>query len=76
MAGVTDRPFRQLCRKLSAGMVVSEMVAPDSRLWRINRSVKRTDHAGEGEPKSVQIVGADPAMMAEAARYNQNEARG
>ena len=70
MAGVTDRPFRQLCKRLGAGMAVSEMVASDSRLWATEKSLRRGDHAGEVEPVVVQIAGAAPEMMAEAARYN------
>jgi tRNA-dihydrouridine synthase B len=70
MAGVTDRPFRKLCKRLGAGMAVSEMVASDPRLWRTTKSRRRTDHAGEVDPISVQIAGADPQMMAQAARYN------
>ena len=70
MAGVTDRPFRQLCKRLGAGMAVSEMVASDSRLWTTEKSIRRGDHAGEVEPIVVQIAGAAPEMMAEAARHN------
>lgn len=70
MAGVTDRPFRQLCKRLGAGMAVSEMVASDSRLWATEKSLRRGDHAGEVAPIVVQIAGAAPEMMAEAARYN------
>ena len=70
MAGVTDRPFRQLCKLLGAGMAVSEMVASDPRLWSSTKSQRRTNHEGEAEPRSVQIAGAEPAMMAETARYN------
>ena len=70
MAGVTDRPFRQLCKRLGAGLAVSEMVASNPRLWNTTKSVRRTDHRGEVEPIVVQIAGADPAMMANAARYN------
>jgi tRNA-dihydrouridine synthase B len=70
MAGVTDRPFRQLCRQLGAGMAVSEMVSSNSLLWGSEKTRRRANHDGENEPKSVQIAGADPAMMAEAARYN------
>jgi tRNA-dihydrouridine synthase B len=70
MAGVTDRPFRQLCRRLGAGMAVSEMVSSNSLLWGSEKTLRRADHAGEPEPRSVQIVGADPHMMAEAARVN------
>lgn len=70
MAGVTDRPFRQLCHKLGAGMTVSEMVTSDKRLWHTRKSQLRLDHGGEIEPRSVQIAGADPLMMAEAAKIN------
>lgn len=70
MAGVTDRPFRQLCRKLGAGMAVSEMVSSNSLLWGSEKTRRRADHSGEEEPRSVQIMGADPQMMAEAAKYN------
>jgi tRNA-dihydrouridine synthase B len=70
MAGVTDRPFRQLCRKLGAGMAVSEMVSSNSLLWGSKKTLRRADHGGENEPRSVQIVGADPEMMAQAAQYN------
>jgi tRNA-dihydrouridine synthase B len=68
MAGVTDRPFRQLCRQWGAGHVVSEMVASDVRLWRSRKSATRLDYAGEPEPRTVQIVGNDANQMAEAAR--------
>ncbi len=70
MAGVTDRPFRLLCRRLGAGLAVSEMVSSNSLLWGSEKTRRRADHQGEPEPRSVQIAGADPAMMAEAARYN------
>ncbi|MBV0933510.1 tRNA dihydrouridine synthase DusB [Marinobacterium weihaiense] len=70
MAGVTDRPFRQLCRRMGAGLVVSEMVTSDSRLWHTRKSSFRLDHTGEAEPRSIQIAGGDPEMMAEAARLN------
>ncbi|MEE4659868.1 MAG: tRNA dihydrouridine synthase DusB [Halieaceae bacterium] len=70
MAGVTDLPFRQLCRRLGAGLVVSEMITSDTRLWNSRKSRQRLPHVGESEPRSVQIAGADPAMMAEAARRN------
>ncbi len=70
MAGVTDRPFRQLCRELGAGMAVSEMVSSNP----LNRGTRKTrwrlDHSGESEPRVVQIAGADPATMAQAARHN------
>jgi len=70
MAGVTDRPFRQLCKKLGAGMAISEMVASNERLRETAQSRRRRDHSGESEPRSVQIVGADPAQMADAARFD------
>ncbi|HEY9148099.1 MAG TPA: tRNA dihydrouridine synthase DusB, partial [Gammaproteobacteria bacterium] len=70
MAGVTDRPFRQLCKEMGAGMAVSEMVSSNSLLWGSEKTRRRADHDGETEPRSVQIMGADPQMMAEAARYN------
>jgi len=70
MAGVTDRPFRQLCRKLGAGLVVSEMVTSDTRLWNTRKSSYRLNHTGDAEPRSVQIAGGEPQMMAEAARMN------
>ena len=70
MAGVTDRPFRQLCKRLGAGYAVSEMVASNPALRDTRKSRLRVDHAGEVAPIAVQIAGADPAMMADAARYN------
>ena len=70
MAGVTDRPFRQLCKQLGAGLAVSEMVSSNSLLWGSAKTLRRANHEGEVEPKSVQIAGADPRMMAEAARHN------
>lgn len=70
MAGVTDQPFRQLCRRLGAGMVVSEMVTSDVRLWNTRKSSLRMIHSGDPEPRSVQIAGGDPQMLAEAARAN------
>ena len=70
MAGVTDRPFRQLCKNMGAGMAVSEMVSSNSLLWGSEKTRRRANHEGEVDPISVQIAGADPAMMAEAARYN------
>jgi tRNA-dihydrouridine synthase B len=73
MAGVTDRPFRQLCKKLGAGMAVSEMVASNSLLWGSEKTIRRGNHEGEVEPKVIQIAGADPAMLAEAAQYNVNK---
>ncbi len=70
MAGVTDRPFRQLCKRLGAGLAVSEMVTSNSLLYGSAKTRRRADHAGEVAPVSVQIAGADPQMMAQAARYN------
>ena len=69
MAGVTDRPFRQLCKLMGAGMAVSEMVASNSLLWGSEKTIRRGNHQGE-VPKVIQIAGADPGMLAEAARYN------
>ena len=73
MAGVTDRPFRQLCKSMGAGMAVSEMVSSNSLLWGSEKTRRRANHEGEVDPISVQIAGADPAMMADAARYNVAE---
>src|ERR1700743_1860662 len=73
MAGVTDKPFRQLCKKLGAGVAVSEMTTSDPRLWTTRKSLKRMDHAGEPDPVSVQIAGYDPGMLADAARYNADQ---
>ena len=73
MAGVTDRPFRALCRRLGAGMAVSEMVSCNSLLWGSEKTRRRADHTGEDEPRSVQILGTDPAMMAQAARTNVDQ---
>ena len=70
MAGVTDRPFRQLCRQLGAGLVVSEMVTSDVKLWNTRKSSSRLNHDGEAEPISVQIAGGDPEMMAQAAKMS------
>ncbi len=70
MAGVTDRPFRQLVKRLGAGYAVSEMVASNTALYASEKSKRRMDHQGEAEPISVQIAGAEPAMMAEAAQVN------
>ena len=70
MAGVTDRPFRQLCKQLGAGYAVSEMAASNPRLWATEKSSRRTDHAGEMEPKAVQIAGADPQDLADCAKFN------
>ena len=73
MAGVTDRPFRQLCKALGAGMAVSEMTTARAELRDSLKSRRRRDHDGEVEPRIVQIAGAEPAMMAEAARFNVAE---
>jgi tRNA-dihydrouridine synthase B len=70
MAGVTDKPFRQLCKRLGAGLATSEMTTSDPRLWTTRKSLQRTDHAGEPDPVSVQIAGYDPGMLAAAARHN------
>ncbi|NUO72020.1 MAG: tRNA dihydrouridine synthase DusB [Frateuria sp.] len=70
MAGVTDKPFRLLCKRLGAGLAVSEMTTADPKLWHTRKSLHRMDHAGEPEPVSVQIAGYDPGMLAEAARFN------
>lgn len=70
MAGVTDRPFRQLCKRLGAGLAVSEMVTSNSLLYGSAKTLRRANHTGEVEPISVQIAGADPAMMAQAAKHN------
>jgi tRNA-dihydrouridine synthase B len=73
MAGVTDRPFRQLCKTMGAGMAVSEMVASNSLLWGSEKTRRRANHDGEVDPISVQIAGADPKMLADAAKYNVDE---
>ena len=70
MAGVTDLPFRQLCRKMGAGLVVSEMVAADPKTWSTRKSKLRVQFGDEPAPRSVQIAGYDPQMMADAARFN------
>jgi len=70
MAGVTDRPFRMLCKRMGAGMAVSEMVASNSLLYGSEKTKRRANHEGEVDPISVQIVGADPKMLGQAARYN------
>lgn len=70
MAGVTDRPFRQLCKKMGAGLAVSEMVTSNSLLYGSEKTRRRANHEGEVNPISVQIAGADPKMMAEAAKHN------
>ncbi len=70
MAGVTDRPFRMLCRSFGAGLAASEMLSSDARLWDTPKSRHRRDHVGESGPRAVQIAGFDPQMMADAARRN------
>lgn len=70
MAGVTDRPFRVLCRNFGAGLAASEMISADMRLWSTSKSRHRMDHAGEPEPRVVQLAGADARALAEAARAN------
>ena len=70
MAGVTDRPFRNLCRRLGAGLAVSEMVTSDASLYTTRKTLRRLDHTGELGPVSVQILGTDPERMAEAAKVN------
>ncbi len=70
MAGVTDRPFRKLCRRFGAGYAVSEMAASNPRLWATEKTTRRLNHDGESAPIAVQLAGADPTMLAEAARYN------
>lgn len=70
MAGVTDRPFRTLCRRLGAGLAVSEMVTSDASLYGTRKTLRRLDHVGEQGPVSVQILGTDPQRMAEAAKFN------
>jgi tRNA-dihydrouridine synthase B len=70
MAGVTDRPFRQLCKELGAGYAVSEMAAANPRVWASEKSSRRTDHTGEMEPKAVQIAGSDPQELADCAKFN------
>jgi len=70
MAGVTDRPFRILCRQLGAGLAAAEMLTADTRLWNTPKSRRRMDHEGEPEPRVVQLAGSEPDALAEAARQN------
>jgi len=72
MAGVTDRPFRQLCRNLGAGMAVSEMVSSNSLLWGSTKTLRRANHEGETLPCAIQIAGSDPKLMANAAQHNHD----
>ena len=74
MAGITDRPFRALCRQMGAGLAFSEMVISETRLWNSRKTSTRLEISGEQEPVSIQIAGNEPAMMAEAAW--ENERRG
>jgi len=71
MAGVTDRPFRQLCRRMGAGLAVSEMLSSNPKVWKTDKSMNRMDHMGETGIRAVQIAGADPDLMAEAAAFNE-----
>jgi tRNA-dihydrouridine synthase B len=70
MAGVTDRPFRQLCRRLGAGLAVSEMLSSNPKVWKTEKSINRMDHSGESGIRAVQIAGSDPTLMAQAAQLN------
>ena len=70
MAGVTDRPFRQLCKQFGAGLAVSEMISAKPETWSSDKSRARINHEGEVEPRSVQIVGADPGIWLRPRRYN------
>ena len=70
MAGVTDRPYRRLCRRFGAGYAVAEMAASNPRLWASEKTMRRLNHDGERAPVAVQLAGAEPRMLAEAARYN------
>src|SRR5512139_3768997 len=70
MAGVTDLPFRRLCRRMGAALAAGEMMSADPRLWYTRESRRRRDHSGEPQPRVVQIAGGDPQMMADAARRN------
>jgi tRNA-dihydrouridine synthase B len=70
MAGVTDRPFRLLCRRFGAALTPAEMLSADQKLWDSVKSRRRMDHEGEPEPRIVQLVGSEPQVLAEAARAN------
>lgn len=70
MAGVTDRPFRQLCCEFGASLAVSEMLSSNPKVWKTEKSLSRMDHRGEAGIRSVQIAGSDPELMAEAAQFN------
>jgi len=73
MAGITDHPFRQLCKRLGAGMAISEMMSANALLWRSEKTQRRAYHEGEMGPHWVQIVGAEPQLMAQAAQYNVDQ---
>ncbi len=73
MAGVSDNPFRQLCKRMGAGLAVGEMISANNVLWSSAKTRHRINHVGEIEPRSVQIAGADPQQMAQAARFNQDQ---
>jgi tRNA-dihydrouridine synthase B len=70
MAGVTDRPFRQLCKNMGAGLVVSEMLSSNPKVWNTTKSQLRMNHQGESGVRSVQIAGSEPSLMAQAAQFN------
>jgi tRNA-dihydrouridine synthase B len=70
MAGVTDRPFRQLCKEMGAGLVVSEMLSSNPKVWNTTKSQLRMNHQGESGLRSVQIAGSEPSLMAQAAQFN------
>jgi tRNA-dihydrouridine synthase B len=70
MAGVTDRPFRQLCKNMGAGLVVSEMLSSNPKVWNTTKSQLRMNHQGESGIRSVQIAGSEPSLMAQAAQFN------
>ena len=70
MAGITDRPFRELCRKMGAGLAVSEMLSSNPKVWKTAKSLARMNHTGETGLRSVQIAGNEPELMAEAAIFN------
>src|SRR3546814_5014332 len=70
MAGVTDKPFRLLCKRLGAGLAMSEMTTSDPRFWKTEKSLRRMDHVEEPDPVGVQIAGTIPQVMADAARHN------
>src|SRR3546814_1896170 len=71
MAGVTDKPFRLLCKRLGAGLAMSEMTTSDPRFWNTEKSLRRMDHVDEPDPVGVQIAGTIPQVMADAARHNE-----